>query len=60
MPDLKAISEEIEGQLGRTGVLGVLDQLEDKMGALTVELPEQVQDGGVPAVTRYILVTDLA
>jgi hypothetical protein len=43
MPHLQAIFKEFEGQLRRADILGVLDQLEDEVGALAVELPEQIQ-----------------
>src|ERR1700743_1323418 len=50
---------ELEAQLGRPGVLGVLDQLEDEVGPLAVQLAEQVQHRGVPAVAGDVLVADL-
>ena len=59
MPYLQPVGEELEGQLGRARVLGVLDQLEDEVGPLAVELPEQVQHRGVPAVAGDVLVADL-
>ena len=59
MPDLETVTEKLEGQLGRAGVLGVLDQLEDEVGALAVQLPEQIQYRGVPAVPGDVLVADL-
>src|SRR6202035_5429796 len=55
---LQAIFKKLEGQLGRAGVLSVLDQLEDEVGALAVELPEQVEHGRVPAVPRDVLLAD--
>ena len=59
MPQLQPVLEQLEGQLGRAGVLGVLDQLEDEVGALAVQLPEQVQHGRVPAVPGDVLLADL-
>ena len=59
VPQLQAVLEELEGQLGRARVLGVLDQLEDEVGALAVKLPEQVEHGGVPAVPGDVLLADL-
>jgi hypothetical protein len=53
------IVKQLEGQLGRPGVLGVLDQLEDEVGALAVELPEQIEHGRVPAVAGDVLAADL-
>ena len=58
MADLEPITEKLKGQLGRARVLGVLDQLEDEVGALAVQLPEQVQHRGVPAVPGDVLVAD--
>ena len=58
VPDLQPVREQLEGQLGRARVLGVLDQLEDEVGALAVQVPEQIEDGGVPAVAGDVLVAD--
>src|SRR5260370_36171083 len=58
MSELRPVIEKVEGRLGRAGVLGVLDQLEDEVGALAVELPEQVQHGRVPAVPGDVLLAD--
>jgi hypothetical protein len=59
VPQLQPVLEQLEGQLGRARVLGVLDQLEDEVGALAVELPEQVEHCGVPAVPGDVLLADL-
>jgi hypothetical protein len=59
VPQLQTVGEELEGQLARARVLGVLDQLEDEMRPLAVELPEQVEHRGVPAVPGDVLVADL-
>jgi hypothetical protein len=58
-PYLQPIAEELEGQLGRAGVLGVLDQFEDEVRALAVELPEQFEYGCVPAIAGDVLRTNL-
>jgi hypothetical protein len=36
VPDLEPVAEQLESQRGRARVLGVLDQLEDEVGALAV------------------------
>src|SRR6185503_9395709 len=59
VPQLEPVREQLEGQLGRAGVLGVLDQLEDEVRALAVQLAEQVEHGGVPAVPGDVLLADL-
>ena len=59
VPHLQPVGEELEGQLGRARVLGVLDQLEDEVSAIAVQLAEQIQYGGVPAVPGDVLVADL-
>src|ERR1700730_9397528 len=59
VPQLQPVTEHLEGQLGRSGVLGVLDQLEDEVRALAVQLAEQVEHGGVPAVPGDVLLADL-
>ncbi len=59
VPHFQAIFKQLEGQVGRASVLGVLDQLEDEVGALAVQLPEQIQHSGVPAVPGDVLVADL-
>ena len=59
VPQLQPVREQLEDDLGRAGVLGVLDQLEDEVGPLAVQLSEQVQHGGVPAVPGDILLADL-
>ena len=58
VPDLQPVREQLEGQRGRARVLGVLDQLEDEVGALAVQVPEQIQDGGIPAVAGDVLLAD--
>src|SRR6202035_180038 len=55
---LQAIVKKREGHLVRSRILSVLDHLEDEVGALAIELSEQVQHSCVPAVTGNILVTD--
>ena len=59
VPHLQAAGEQLERHLGRPGVLRVLDQLEDEVGALAVQPAEQVQHGRVPAVAGDVLVADL-
>ena len=56
---LQPIVEKLKGQLCRAGVFGVLDQLEDEVRAVAVELPEQFEDGRVPAVARDVLRANL-
>jgi hypothetical protein len=59
VPDLQPVGEQPELQPGGARILGVLDQLEDEVGALAVEVAEQIQHGGVPAVAGDVLVADL-
>ncbi len=59
MPYLKTIFEELEDQLARASVLGILNQLEDEVRALAVQVSEQIEDCRVPAVPRDVLRTDL-
>src|ERR1700730_16690291 len=59
VPELQPVAGHLEGQLGRSGVLGVLDQLEDEVRAIAVQLAEQVEHGGVPAVPGDVLLADL-
>ena len=59
VPDLQPVAEQLERQRGRARVLGVLDQLEDEVGALAVQVPEKIQHGGIPAVPGDVLVADL-
>ena len=59
MPNFKPIVEQIEDQVGGSRVFGVLYQLEDEVRALAVEVPEQVENGRVPAVARDVLGPDL-
>src|SRR6202035_963837 len=59
VPHLEPVREKPEAQLGRAGVLGVLDQLEDEVRALAVQLAEQFESGGVPAVAADVLLADL-
>ncbi len=59
VPDLQPIGEKGERQVGRAGVLSVLDQLEDEVRALAVELAEQFEHGRVPAVAGDVLRPDL-
>ena len=59
VPQLQPVRRQLEGQLGGPGVLGVLDQLEDEVSPLAVQLPEQIQHGGVPAVPGDVLLADL-
>src|SRR5581483_77232 len=57
--DLEPVVVQGEAQLGGASVLGVLDQLEDEVGALRVQAPEQVQYGRIPAVPRDVLLANL-
>ncbi len=59
VPDLQPVAEQPEVQPGRARVLGVLDQLEDEVGALAVQVAEQIEHGRVPAVTGDVLIADL-
>ncbi len=59
VPDLQPVAEQLERQRGRARVLGVLDQLEDEVGALAVQVPEKIKHGGIPAVPGDVLVADL-
>src|SRR6202012_5520381 len=57
---LQPVRVQGEGQLGRAGVLGVLDQLENEVGAVAVQVAQQVQNRGVPAVPGDVLRADHA
>ena len=55
MPYLQPVAESSKVSVGRVGVLGVLDQFEDEMGAFAVQASEQFDVRGVPAVPLDIV-----
>src|SRR5260370_12298748 len=59
VPYLQPILEELKSQLPRADVLGILDQLENEMGPVAVQLPEEIEHGCVRAVPGDVLRTDL-